>query len=75
MMDNTFAKEMKKVVYELDESQLKVEKHAFHVINSSDTSLNLVREGITSIGEIIEQINRLNVIVEQSADNIRQLEN
>ena len=74
-MDNTFAKEMKKVVYELDESQLKVEKHAFDVINSSDTSLNLVKEGITSIGDIIEQINRLNVIVEQSADNIRELEN
>lgn len=73
-MDESFVREMKKVVYELDESQLKVEKHAFDVINSSDTSLNLVREGITSIGTIIEQINKLNEIVERSSENIKQLE-
>ena len=54
-MDNSaLVNEMKKVVNDLDESQLKVEKHAFDVINSSDTSLNLVKEGITSIGDIIE---------------------
>lgn len=73
MADN-LAEKMKKVVYELDESQLKVEKHAFDVINSSDTSLNLVREGITSVGNIIEQINRLNEVVEKSSQNIKQLE-
>lgn len=73
-MDNTFVSEMRKVVYELDESQLKVEKHAFDVINSSDTSLNLVREGIASIDDIISQINSLNDIVIKSAENIKQLE-
>lgn len=73
-MEEVLIKEMKKVVYDLDESQLKVEKHAFDVINSSDTSLNLVREGISSIGSIIEQINKLDGIVKQSAANIRQLE-
>ena len=34
-MDNSaLVNEMKKVVNDLDESQLKVEKHAFDVINS-----------------------------------------
>ena len=75
MDNNVLVNEMKKVVYDLDESQLKVEKHAFDVINSSDTSLNLVREGITSIGDIIEQINRLNEVVERSSENIKELEN
>ena len=75
MDNNVLVNEMKKVVYDLDESQLKVEKHAFDVINSSDTSLNLVREGITSIGDIIEQINRLNDVVERSSENIKELEN
>ena len=75
-MDNSaLVNEMKKVVNDLDESQLKVEKHAFDVINSSDTSLNLVKEGITSIGDIIEQINRLNEVVERSSQNIKELEN
>lgn len=73
-MEDSLAREMKKVVYNLDESQLKVEKHAFDVINSSDTSLNLVKEGIKSIDKIIEQINKLNAIVEQSSANIKQLE-
>ena len=62
-MENTFLDEMKKVVYDLEESQLKVEKHAFDVINSSDTSLNLVKEGISSVGNIIEQINKLNEVL------------
>lgn len=75
MDNNVLVNEMKKVVYDLDESQLKVEKHAFDVINSSDTSLNLVREGITSIGDIIEQINSLNEVVERSSENIKELEN
>lgn len=75
MDNNVLVNEMKKVVCDLDESQLKVEKHAFDVINSSDTSLNLVREGITSIGDIIEQINRLNEVVERSSKNIKELEN
>ncbi len=75
MDNNVLVNEMKKVVYDLDESQLKVEKHAFDVINSSDTSLNLVREGITSIGDIIEQINSLNEVVERSSKNIEELEN
>lgn len=36
--------DLKKTINELDESQTRVEKHAFDVINSSDTSLNLLRK-------------------------------
>ena len=46
--------DLKKTINELDESQARVEKHAFDVINSSDTSLNLVKEGITNIKEIVD---------------------
>lgn len=66
--------DIKKTIDELDESQLRVEKHAFDVINSSDTSLNLVKEGISNIGEIVENINELNTLIETSADNIKKLE-
>ena len=41
--------DIQRTIDELDQSQLRVEKHAFDVINSSDTSLNLVKEGITNI--------------------------
>lgn len=74
-MDEQFLSDFKKIINDLDESQLKAEKQAFDVINSSDTSLNLVKEGIKSIGEIIDQVNALNVVVEESAKNIKQLEN
>lgn len=58
----------------LDESQEKLEKDAFDVINSSDTSLNLVRESIGSVGEILEMIDTLNQVVEESSEKIQQLE-
>lgn len=58
----------------LDESQEKLEKDAFDVINSSDTSLNLVRESIGSVEEILKMIDSLNKVVEESATKIKQLE-
>lgn len=73
-MEERFITQMTEIIGNLDESQLKVEKHAFDVINSSDTSLNLVKEGITSIEEVVAQINDLNQMVEQSTQNIKQLE-
>lgn len=73
-MSERFILELEKIIDELDDSQLKVEKHAFDVINSSDTSLNLVREGITNIESIVHDINELNAFVEESADNIQKLE-
>lgn len=66
--------DIQRTIDELDQSQLRVEKHAFDVINSSDTSLNLVKEGITNIEEIVDNIGELNSLIETSADNIKKLE-
>ena len=73
-MEERFITQMSEIINNLDESQLKVEKHAYDVINSSDASLNLVKEGITNIETIVGQINDLNQMVEQSSENIKQLE-
>ena len=73
-MSTQLANEVMQIVEDLDASQLKLEKNAFDVINSSDTSLNLVKEGITSINDIVDEINGLNTIVEESKDNIKRLE-
>ena len=68
-----FIKEVGGIISSLDESQLKVEKHAFDVINTSDTELNLVKEGIVSIEDIVKDINDMNVLVEKSSENIENL--
>lgn len=73
-MEENFVEQLSGIINDLDASQLKVEKHAFDVINSSDTSLNLVREGISNIEDIVLEINGLNAIVEESSQNIRKLE-
>lgn len=73
-MNEQFINEISKIIKDLDESQLKVEKHAFDVINSSDTSLNLVKEGITNIEGIVKDINSLNEVVNESSENIQRLE-
>lgn len=73
-MEEDYVNRMARIIDDLDESQLKVEKHAFDVINSSDTSLNLVREGISNIEDIVGEINSLNTIVEESSQNIKKLE-
>ncbi len=65
---------LEKIIQDLDDSQLRIEKHAFDVINSSDTSLNLVREGIANIEDIVASINSLNKLVEESNANIKKLE-
>ena len=58
----------------LDASQEQLEKDAFDVINSSDTSLNLVKESISSVEEILKMIAELNEIAEESAARIKELE-
>ena len=68
-----FVKQFEGIISNLDASQLKVEKHAFDVINSSDTSLNLVKDGIVSIEDIVKDINDMNALVEKSAENIEDL--
>lgn len=58
----------------LDDSQEKLEKNAFDVINSSDTSLNLVKESIAGVEEILTLIDTLNKVVEESSERIQELE-
>lgn len=73
-MNDNFVSQISKIINDLDESQLKVEKHAFDVINSSDTSLNLVKEGIENVEAVVDRINELNELVEKSSENIKKLE-
>ena len=58
----------------MDSSQEQLEKDAFDVINSSDTSLNLVKESISSVEEILKMISELNEIAEESSARIKELE-
>ncbi len=58
----------------LDESQEKLEKDAFDVINSSDTSLNLVKESMSSVEQILGLIDTLNAVTEASSAKIKELE-
>ena len=55
----------------LDDSQERLEKNAFDVINSSDTSLNLVKESIGNVEEILNMIDNLNRIVELRLRNLK----
>lgn len=63
------------IVENLDVSQLKVEKNAFDAINSSDTSLNLVKDGIACVDDMLGRIKSLNEVVENSSNNINQMKN
>lgn len=73
-MEGNMIQDLEKIIQDLDDSQLRVEKHAFDVINSSDTSLNLVRDGIENVENIVGSINELNRMVEESSANIKKLE-
>lgn len=66
--------ELSRILNGLDASQEKLEKNAFDVINSSDTSLNLVRDSIGSVEDILKMIEVLNKAVEESSAKIQQLE-
>ena len=65
--------ELKKAINNLDESQLALEKNAFDVINSSDTSLNLVKEGIVGVEDIVRRIEELDRIAKESEEYVKQL--
>ena len=73
-MDTNAAKDLNRILEGLDDSQEKLEKDAFDVINSSDTSLNLVKESIGSVEEILKMIEDLNKVVDASASKINELE-
>lgn len=74
MNDNKLITDLSGILDGLDASQEQLEKDAFDVINSSDTSLNLVKESISSVEEILSMIAELNEIAEESATRIRELE-
>ena len=74
-MDNSkLVSDLSRILEGLDLSQEQLEKDAFDVINSSDTSLNLVKESISSVEEILKMITELNEIAEESAARIKELE-
>ena len=73
-MSTELANEVLQIVDDLDSSQLKLEKNAFDVINSSDTSLNLVKDGIKEIEGLIKKIDDLNKAVEASQECIKQMQ-
>ena len=74
-MDNSkLVSDLSGLLEGLDSSQEQLEKDAFDVINSSDTSLNLVKESISSVEEILKMITELNEIAEESAARIKELE-
>lgn len=72
-MGGVMIKDVMKIVDKLDESQLKLEKDAFDVINSSDTSLNLVKEGMGQIEVLIQTIEELNRSVQMSQQNVEHM--
>lgn len=72
-MSKQLVDEVMQIVDDLDESQLKLEKNAFDVINSSDTSLNLVKDGISEIDVLINKIQDLNESVKASQQCIEQM--
>ncbi len=74
MDNNNLVNDLSGILDGLDSSQEQLEKDAFDVINSSDTSLNLVKESISSVEKILKMIDELNEIAEESATRIRELE-
>ena len=74
-MDNSkLVSDLSGILEGLDSSQEQLEKDAFDVINSSDTSLNLVKESISSVEDILKMITELNEIAEESSARIKELE-
>lgn len=74
MDNNNLVNDLSRILDGLDSSQEQLEKDAFDVINSSDTSLNLVKESISSVEEILKMIDELNEVAEESATRIKELE-
>jgi len=65
---------MNEIMKNLDESQLKVEQNAFDAINSSDTTLNLVKKGNECIQELSQKIDILTEVMQKTAENMEQME-
>lgn len=65
---------VKEIMECLDASQLKVEQNAFDAINSSDKTLNLVKEGIECIKDLSAKIDILNEVMLKTSGNMNQME-
>jgi methyl-accepting chemotaxis protein len=74
MSNKEIVESLSNILGNLDESQEKLEKNAFDAINSSDTSLNLVKESIGNVEEILNMIEALNMVVDESSAKIKELE-
>ena len=74
MSNEAMVNNLTNILNGLDDSQDKLEKDAFDVINSSDTSLNLVKESMSSVEEILGMIESMNKVVEESSAKIKELE-
>lgn len=65
---------IKVIMDNLDESQSKVEQNAFDAINSSDTTLNLVKQGNECIKELSDKIDVLNQVMSKTAEDMENME-
>ena len=65
---------IKTIMDNLDESQSKVEQNAFDAINSSDTTLNLVKQGNECIKELSDKIDILNQVMKKTAEDMANME-
>ena len=73
MSNEAMVNNLTNILNGLDDSQEKLEKDAFDVINSSDTSLNLVKESMSSVEEILGMIESMNKVVEESSAKLKNL--
>jgi methyl-accepting chemotaxis protein len=69
-MYNKSLDEITRTMESLDASQLKVEKNAFDAINSSDTTLNLVREGLENVNSLSEKIDAMEVEIQKISESM-----
>lgn len=74
MAVNRAKDEMQEIIDKLDNSQLKVEKNAFDAINSSDTTLNLVKDGTNCIKTLSEKNDILNDVIQKTSKTMAQME-
>ncbi|MBR3772013.1 MAG: chemotaxis protein [Clostridium sp.] len=65
---------IKLIMENLDKSQSKVEQNAFDAINSSDTTLNLVKQGNECIQELSNKIDVLNEVMMKTAEDMEKME-
>lgn len=70
MVANKSLDDIRRTIDNLDSSQLKVEKNAFDAINSSDTTLNLVREGLKNVNSLSEKIDAMDVEIKKISESM-----